>query len=134
MGKYYSPYLKLENSGSVARDHLASERTFLAYVRTSLAIASCGVALVELFTIPSSLPGMPARTKLNLQQFARPLGAIVVIIGILVLFIGSTRYFRVQAALIVGKFPPARHAIMLIFAILFLIISVVFGILAGVTG
>ena len=38
-----SPTLVLENSGSVARDHLASERTFLAYVRTSLAIASTGV-------------------------------------------------------------------------------------------
>lgn len=35
--------LKLENSGSVARDHLASERTFLAYMRTSLALASSGV-------------------------------------------------------------------------------------------
>ena len=35
--------LRLENSGSVARDHLASERTFLAYLRTSLAISSCGV-------------------------------------------------------------------------------------------
>lgn len=40
-----SPHLnlRLENSGSVARDHLASERTFLAYVRTSLVIASTGV-------------------------------------------------------------------------------------------
>lgn len=37
------PMLVLENSGSVARDHLASERTFLAYVRTSLAVASTGV-------------------------------------------------------------------------------------------
>jgi uncharacterized membrane protein YidH (DUF202 family) len=38
-----SPSLRLENSVSVARNHLASERTFLAYVRTSLAIASAGV-------------------------------------------------------------------------------------------
>jgi hypothetical protein len=38
-----SPSVTIENSGSVARDHLASERTFLAYVRTSLAIASTGV-------------------------------------------------------------------------------------------
>ena len=30
-------------TGSVARDHLASERTFLAYARTSLTIASTGV-------------------------------------------------------------------------------------------
>ena len=40
---YYGPCLLLENSGSVARDHLASERTYLAYVRTSLALASAGV-------------------------------------------------------------------------------------------
>jgi Domain of unknown function (DUF202) len=35
--------LTLRNTGSVARDHLASERTFLAYVRTSLSFASAGV-------------------------------------------------------------------------------------------
>ncbi len=35
--------LRLENSGSVARDHLALERTFLAYMRTSLAMAASGV-------------------------------------------------------------------------------------------
>jgi len=39
----FHPSLVLENTGSVARDHLASERTWLAYVRTSLAIASTGV-------------------------------------------------------------------------------------------
>ena len=39
----FTPVLVLENTGSVARDHLASERTFLAYVRTSLAFASAGV-------------------------------------------------------------------------------------------
>ena len=38
-----NPSATLENTGSVARDHLASERTFLAYVRTSLAVASAGV-------------------------------------------------------------------------------------------
>lgn len=35
----------LENAGSVARDHLANERTWLAYVRTSLAIAGTGVGV-----------------------------------------------------------------------------------------
>ena len=39
----YQPRMVLENAGSVARDHLASERTFLAYVRTSMGLASMGV-------------------------------------------------------------------------------------------
>jgi hypothetical protein len=38
-----NPAMELVNSGSVARDHLASERTFLAYVRTSLGICSMGI-------------------------------------------------------------------------------------------
>jgi uncharacterized membrane protein YidH (DUF202 family) len=43
--------LVLENSGSVARDHLASERTFLAYVRTSLTLASAGVGAYSLLSL-----------------------------------------------------------------------------------
>jgi hypothetical protein len=43
--------LTLENSGSVARDHLASERTFLAYTRTSLALTSAGVGMFQVICI-----------------------------------------------------------------------------------
>lgn len=41
----------LENKGSVARDHLALERTFLAWLRTSLAFASIGIAVTQLFRL-----------------------------------------------------------------------------------
>ncbi|KAK4048170.1 asparagine-linked glycosylation protein [Microbotryomycetes sp. JL221] len=41
-------------SRSVARDHLALERTYLAWLRTSLALASIGIAITQLFRLPSS--------------------------------------------------------------------------------
>jgi uncharacterized membrane protein YidH (DUF202 family) len=47
--------VELENKGSVARDHLALERTFLAWLRTSLAFASIGIAVTQLFRLNSSI-------------------------------------------------------------------------------
>ena len=47
--------ISLENKGSVARDHLALERTFLAWLRTSLAFSSIGIAITQLFRLNTSL-------------------------------------------------------------------------------
>ncbi|CAE6449786.1 hypothetical protein ACGC1H_005588 [Rhizoctonia solani] len=128
----YSPQMVLENSGSVARDHLANERTWLAYVRTSLAIASTGVALVQLFTIAAQQPTGTVLIGAKLQRFARPLGAVIVVIGMAVLTLGVTRYFRVQHALTLNKFPPARKTVAFISTVLAAIVAIVFGILVGV--
>ncbi|KAJ7743128.1 hypothetical protein B0H16DRAFT_1561963 [Mycena metata] len=130
--------LVLENSGSVARDHLASERTFLAYVRTSLVIASTGVALVQLFTISSNtttddkLDFVP--TARRIQAWARPLGATMVCFGLVVLTLGTIRYFRIQSALTQGLFPVARLTAASITLILGTIIVVLFAILLSARG
>ncbi|KAG8626526.1 hypothetical protein KVT40_005471 [Elsinoe batatas] len=47
--------IELENKGSVARDHLALERTFLAWLRTSLSFASIGIAVTQLFRLNTTL-------------------------------------------------------------------------------
>ena len=102
----FSPSLTLKNSGSTARDHLASERTFLAYVRTSLAMASAGVgvfhfflcasmpmttcawlALVQLFKV-SEMSATPETNLRGIRNFARPLGATTVLLGLIILFFG----------------------------------------------
>ncbi|KAG6867098.1 hypothetical protein C0993_006852 [Termitomyces sp. T159_Od127] len=106
----------LENSGSVARDHLASERTFLAYIRTSLLFASTG-----LFAIAS--PSTP------LTRFARPLGATLVIFALVVLAIGVRRYFLVQNLLTQGKFPLTRITPATLATVTAIIIIIVFAIL-----
>lgn len=52
------------NSGSTARDHLASERTFLAWLRTGLGFIALGIA-IERF---STLEPLIHRTLTNLDN------------------------------------------------------------------
>jgi len=122
----FSPSLVLENSGSVARDHLASERTFLAYVRTSLTIASAGIALFQLFALSNTT------SDASIHRYSRPIAATTVALGIIVLVIGVTRYFSIQVALVRGVYPVARITPAFLSLALLAVVFVVFGILLGV--
>ena len=120
----------LKNTGSTARDHLASERTFLAWLRTGLGFVALGIA-VERFsqldivqlqrnnpspTIPSSNKETSNRKSINGRQdndnnddrtqelvfglLGTGSGAIVY---------GATRYFSNMRLLEKGLFKPAFY-------------------------
>ncbi|KAF1918361.1 hypothetical protein BDU57DRAFT_446133 [Ampelomyces quisqualis] len=112
--------VELENKGSVARDHLALERTFLAWLRTSLSFASIGIAITQLFRLNTSLSD-PAHKhhqrqspQARLRHLGKPLGATFIAISIVMLFIGFHRYFEAQHYVIRGKFPASRGSILLV--------------------
>ncbi|BGP26247.1 hypothetical protein JCM10295v2_005192 [Rhodotorula toruloides] len=67
----------LENKGAVARDHLAGERTFLAWLRTSLALASIGIAVTQLFRLPSASTTTKSATPTSLPSSAAQLSSAI---------------------------------------------------------
>lgn len=101
--------LLLENKGSVARDHLASERTFLAWLRTSLSLASVGVGIAQLLklSVKDGDSDFPSR-------MSKGLGLCFIAIALLTLLIGTLRYFVVQKLLTYNEFPASRLGIGLI--------------------
>lgn len=114
--------VELDNKGSVARDHLALERTFLAWLRTSLAFASIGIAITQLFRLNTTIseregltPVEPGQdTGNHLRSVGKPLGATFLGIAIVVLLVGGRRYFESQYWIIRGKFPASRGSIFLV--------------------
>ncbi|KAF4123522.1 protein of unknown function (DUF202) [Geosmithia morbida] len=101
--------IELENHGSVARDHLALERTFLAWLRTSLAFASIGIAVTQLFRLNTSVSDPVMQN--TLRKFGRPLGATFLAISIVILLLGYRRFRLSQRWIIQGKFPASRGTV-----------------------
>ena len=109
-----------------ARDHLANERTFLAWVRTGAAIVVFGFAIGR-FAIAikqlTELQGHPVRTA----GISVWLGSLTIGAGVLLVVAGLGRYRKTRAQLDEGTFEPAGFALNLI-----TIVTVVFGLaLAG---
>ena len=94
------------NKGSDARDHLANERTFLAWARTGMAFVGLGVAADQMkraqagdrpFTAAMHMPGM-----------------LCVSTGGFFLGYATWRYFSVQSALRRGEFPINRGGVLVV--------------------
>ncbi|ORZ00710.1 hypothetical protein BCR43DRAFT_485671 [Syncephalastrum racemosum] len=103
----HSASLYLENTGSVARDHLANERTFLAWLRTSLSTISVGVGITQLFRLDRAVEHDP-----TLRTLGKPVGLLFIIMAMLFLVFAFVRYFHSQTTMTKGYFPATRGTVL----------------------
>ncbi|KAG0648714.1 hypothetical protein D0Z07_4644 [Hyphodiscus hymeniophilus] len=99
----------IANSGSVARDHLANERTFLSWTRTGLGFVALGVALAKLDALEALSPVL-RQDHYNLKVQS----AVLVGSGAGCLSYGTTRYFVSMRLLQRGLFRPNIAGIALV--------------------
>jgi len=96
------------------RDHLALERTFLGYLRTSVAFSMLGVIIAQLFRLNTApLPG----GRIGYYRIGVPLAAAFISSAIAVLLLGAIRFWRQQAAMTKGKIHVGGWEMLLIMAI-----------------
>ena len=98
---------------NLLRDRLANERTFLAWLRTAIAITSLGfvVARFDIFlrelTRASGPAGQQAAEAVN-TNVTIPLGVLLVLAGPIVVVLAAVRFLNTDAALISGRLDSRR--------------------------
>lgn len=95
---------------------MANERTFLAWLRTSLSLTTIGIGVVQLFKL--QLEGEYE----EMTKFGKPIGAGFFFLGILCLLFGCYRFFNVQGLLLEQKYPISYFSVLLLVASVFVLI------------
>lgn len=110
----------LPNTGSVARDHLANERTFLAWLRTGVGFSALGVGFAYKNELLEALsPGVTLNAETSLpdspsisDQHEKWSAAVLLGTGLGTIVHGSARYFLNMSRLRQGTFRPNVGGIM----------------------
>jgi putative membrane protein len=91
------------SSGNRARDHLANERTYLAWLRTAIGVLALAAAIARF----GNAPGSHEKTAV----------AITGLLGLVLLGTGTRRYYQVARDLERGRFEISRRTPLVIAAV-----------------
>lgn len=109
---------KLKNPARV-RDHLANERTYLAWMRTAIALLSFGVVIIRLRIFQPPLTPPPGT--------GWKLGLVFSLLGLGTVFICTRHYFGVRWAIDEDTYEPAEGWVLLFsFAVTLLAVGVIY--------
>src|ERR1700724_470187 len=77
-------------------DHAANERTFLAWVRTAIAVMAFGFLIekFDLFLAFAAAQSMARAPALHGQRFANEAGLAFIFLGVAMIVIAAVRFFR----------------------------------------
>jgi putative membrane protein len=77
-------------------DHAANERTFLAWVRTAIAVMAFGFIIerFDLFLLFATQQTSPESLTLHGQRFANVAGLAFILLGVIMIVIAAIRFLR----------------------------------------
>jgi putative membrane protein len=102
-----------------SRENLANERTFLAWVRTSIALMAFGFVIVKFSLFITQLALLLGPDDLPTQQYSQYVGIIMIAIGALIVFLAYFQYKRYETQLVSATFYSSSILMLFITIIIF---------------
>jgi len=110
---------------AMTNEHLANERTLLAWVRTAIGVMAFGFVVVKFSLFLRQMAAITGiQATVTDYGVSGPLGILLVVVGLCSLLFGTWRYYQTDRRLKMGEY---RHdsRILYAFIILLLILSIV---------
>ena len=107
-------------------DHLANERTFLAWVRTSIAVIAFGF-VVERFGLLLRQLGLKGNLVGGTIPYSKLLGIIITLLGIVLLVIALINFMQIRRSIDEERFHPG-----ITFAIILTVVAALIGVLLAI--
>jgi putative membrane protein len=95
---------EMSKNPSRIREHLANERTYLAWMRTAIALMGFGILIMRLrYFLPAELHG----------QEGWKIGLIFALVGLLTVFLSTKHYFAILKTIEEDTYEPIQRLIIL---------------------
>ena len=101
-----------------ASEHLDNERTFLAWVRTDVALISLGFVVARL---SPTLNGAGATNAARVLSKTQPVGIVLVVFGALVTVLAAIRYGQVNRQIEAGVVKTDRAVVWIVTTLIVLL-------------
>ena len=100
-----------------ATEHLANERTFLAWVRTSIAVISLGFVVAKFGLWLERMPGAPTIPREHGAGWSLPIGTGMMVVGALLSLLAAWHHRRTSHDIERGKVRPAIGLVIFVSAL-----------------
>lgn len=88
-----------KNTFDKSREHLANERTFLAWIRTSIALMSFGFVIVKFTLFLKELSLLIETKDVSSKGYSSMVGVIMVALGVILSLLAFIRYKKYEKQL-----------------------------------
>jgi putative membrane protein len=114
--------MQQEKTKGSATDHLANERTFLAWIRTSVGIMAFGFVVVKfsLFVKQIALL-LNKQDPVHVKGYSAILGIVLVFVGTITAVLAYIRYKNVEKQLEEGNYQHSSFLLTIITSLIFLV-------------